>query len=332
MYSSSNPYVFESEQTIMCCFLRIHFSIPFSNRRFLTSDRLSHNPPEPPRSQFSNFNHSHGQHSCRQRERDYYPSNSTVYCSQPTNAYRHPKTIQHSEFMIHEQSYIHPSTEQWFSILEETKSPLFSRIHCFPVHTSPTHRARPTKKRTESVRTRHGPRDLYSCCHQLLTSIFTFHFECPVTCHPNDWPIGDPPAREKNARRVRKVARNTSRCLRAPVPLPPASDVTRGVLLALARSRERGTRGVNVEDATRTELFESLASGLPVTRWRDVKGETWTRRLERVPTTTGASRRIKGRIGGRRVAMRRAAKPAPAGYHQIDRNKLTLARLPPPPL
>lgn len=119
----------------MCCFLRIHFSIPFSNRRFLTSDRLSHNPPEPPRSQFSNFNHSHGQHSCRQRERDYYPSNSTVHCSQPTNAYRHPKTtIQHSEFMTHEQSYIHPSTEQWFSILEETKSPLFSRIHCFPVH------------------------------------------------------------------------------------------------------------------------------------------------------------------------------------------------------
>lgn len=34
------PYVFESEQTIMCCFLRIHFSIPFSNRRFLTSDQV----------------------------------------------------------------------------------------------------------------------------------------------------------------------------------------------------------------------------------------------------------------------------------------------------
>ena len=69
------------------------------------------------------------------------------------------------------------------------------------------------------------------------------------------------------------------------------------------------------------------------TRYLTTKFESWrtrerilrqTRfRLKHVPTSR-ASRRIKGRIGGRRVAMRRATKPASAGYHQIDRNKLTL--------
>lgn len=138
----------------------------------------------------------------------------------------------------------------------------------------------------------------------------------------------DPPAREKNTHAVFEKLRATRRaaCVLATHLFPSllASDVTRGAPLDLEGERNSRDEG--------RELFESFAF---FTRWRDV--ERWNvdtnSRLERVPTTTtGASRRIKGRIGGHRVAMRRAAKPAPAGYHQIDRNKLTLVRLPPPPL
>lgn len=61
------PYVFESEQTIMCCFLRIHFSIPFSNRRFLTSDQViitQYPQATVANSQFRSLSNSRFKHSC----------------------------------------------------------------------------------------------------------------------------------------------------------------------------------------------------------------------------------------------------------------------------
>lgn len=80
----------------------------------------------------------------------------------------------------------------------------------------------------------------------------------------------DPPAREKKyARRVRKVARNTPRCLRAPdapVPLPPRQwRNSRGAPRSRGREELEGRR-------TRTfRIVRVLLGG------ETLKGETWTR-------------------------------------------------------
>lgn len=128
---------------------------------------------------------------------------------QPTPKQATPKNSWiHSQFMILIFNPIF--TLGWSTVVKDNRRIRFSltnvslpfllpkRNHhsCFPttvypIYTSPTHRVRPTKKRTQSARTRHGPRS--TAVNQLLTSADPHFFtsQCPVTCHP-DWPIADP--------------------------------------------------------------------------------------------------------------------------------------------
>lgn len=169
-----------------------------------------------------------------------------------------------------------------FTLRRNNDSP-FSRKqnhHCSPVYTvSPYIHPRLTVPgQLRNARKAYGPGMVHAISTAAVTScsprssLFTSSALSLVTPMTDRSAILQP---GKKTHAVFEKLRATRRaaCVHL-FPSLPASDVTRGVLLALARSRERGTRGVNVEDATRTELFESLASGLPVTRWRDVKGET----------------------------------------------------------
>lgn len=151
------PYVFESEQTIMCCFLRIHFSIPFSNRRFLTSDQViiitQYLQATVANSQFRSLSNSRFNIHVSKRARLFSIKLHRVQLlfHQPTPKQATPKNSMdtHSIHDPYIQSYIlHPWMEplavkydrrihrhQRFSSLSpsKTKSPLvFSKYHCLP--------------------------------------------------------------------------------------------------------------------------------------------------------------------------------------------------------
>lgn len=224
----------------MCCFLRIHFSIPLSNRRFLTSDRLlSQSSQATPRSQFSNFDHSHRSTFVSSKG---IISNSTVYIHiivpKASNTYRtrsdtlrtrrfetlsfhDPWTIPiHSPF---HGTMIHPSLSKG-----KQKSPLF--LHHTRVFPRVIHPRLTVPGQLRNARKAYGPGMVHARSLQLLSPAahLDLHFSLSSALSlvtPMTGRSEDPPAREKKyARRVRKVARNTPRCLRAPdapVPLPP---------------------------------------------------------------------------------------------------------------
>lgn len=159
----------------------------------------------------------------------------------------------------------------------------------YPIYTSPTHRVRPTKKRTQSARTRHGPRS--TAVNQLLTSADPHFFtsQCPVTCHP-DWPIADPfQPPGKRTPCSKSCAQHTPRCcvlatathlvpslppsLPPPLLFPRASDVTQGVPSFQPRDDQPFPRDEwRAERRAIGQVF--FSSCWRAVTWRDVKGET----------------------------------------------------------
>ena len=125
----------------------------------------------------------------------------------------------------------------------------------------------------------------------------TGHWSGPVS-----WPIGDPPTsrRWKHRRAVFKKLRASRR------------DDARGACACPQRTQ----RPTHLFLSRQWRNKRELVSRGSCRGWKEDAATNAKRGtvLKHVPTS-GASRRIKGCIGGYRVAMRRAAKPAPAGYH-----------------